>query len=98
MPFYYDSNTGRYPVDTDYLYATYPEYNIYQPMPNGVFEYEQTEPPEYGENIMYVADTPAPVDGVWLSQWKSFDLTKYAWDDNSQTLYPVNPLVRNESV
>jgi hypothetical protein len=94
MTLYYDSNTGRYPVDIDYIHAMYPEYNVYQPIPNGVFEYEQTEPPEYGENIMYVADTPALVNGAWLSQWKSIDLTKYVWDDHSQTWYFKNPLVK----
>ena len=98
MPLYYDSNKNLYPVDTQYLYAAYPGYNIYQPIPDGIFEYEETPQPQAVIDTMYIPDTPALVEGVWLSQWKAIDLTKYSYDSQSQTWYFANPLAKNNNV
>ena len=82
----------------------YPGYNIYQSLPDGVFEVQKSEMPiSTKEDKIYVECAPKKIDGVWTQQYELITLSSvplnsipegFSWDEESKTLYPNNPLTK----
>jgi len=95
--FYCNTITGELPLTKEDLYARYPEYNVYQPLPEGIVQYEETERPETTELQSAVLNGVANVDGVWRLQWKIVDITIHDIDHESGEWYLKNPIVRAQN-
>lgn len=92
MAFYFNTITGEFPIYKEDLYNRYPEYNVYQPLPEGIVEYEVPELPEITNLEQRVVDTVKNVNGVWKLTWKIIDLTVYDFDYDSGEWYIKNPI------
>jgi hypothetical protein len=99
MVFYYNTLTKEYPLKIDDIYNCYPEYNVYQPLPDGIVEYIATEKPNYNNQTeTCVLNGIKEIDGIWQFNWEIVDTVANNYDHESQIWYPANPLVRANNV
>lgn len=74
MNTYINTNTNTYPYTFADIQRDYPEYNTYQPLPDGIHPVVWVERPvldETKQEITYVG--PVEKDGVWTVQWDVHD-------------------------
>jgi len=104
MESFIDTNTNKYPCTLYEIKRDYPEYNVYQPLPDGVFAVKWVEPPEDIDIYhCWVAGNPVIIDGVWTTNWvlkerklEPYQLGPGPWlfDEESQTWYLAHPLAK----
>jgi len=101
---YINTKTNKYPYFYGDIQVDYPEYNVYQPLPDGVFPVTsknfdgQPEPGYFWKEVL-----PAETDGVWTQQWEQEKFPTdnplsgpgpWSFDEESQTWYLANPLAK----
>lgn len=102
---YINTNTNQYPYYIGNLRLDYPEYNTYQPLPEGVFPLTWVDAPEAPDVAHYYSPKPIETNGVWTVEWtletKEPGTYKpgpeYFFDEESRTWYPQNPLVKEQN-
>lgn len=105
MNVFINTNTNVYPYYFGNLEADYPEYNVYQPMPNGVFPVTWVEKPEeINPAHYYELGTPTLSDGVYTTNWELKEREPgtyitgpgpWSFDEESKTWYLTNPLAKD---
>lgn len=74
MEIFINTNTNVYPYYIGNLWDDYPEYNVYQPLPEGIFPVVWINEPEVDTTKQYVTEAmPIETDGVWTVQWDVHD-------------------------
>ena len=99
-----NTNTNTYPYQEWQLRKDYPEYNVYQPLPNGICKVVIEPNPEgFEETHEYTTTLPVLINDVWTIQWELKELPPktptqpngpgpWDWDEESQTWYLYSPL------
>jgi hypothetical protein len=105
MILFINTNTNVYPYYPGNLEADYPEYNVYQPMPNGVFPVTWIEKPEDPDPAHYYElGTPISNNGVYTTNWELKERQPgtyitgpgpWSFDEESKTWYLTNPLAKD---
>jgi hypothetical protein len=108
MFYFINTNTNTYPYYLGNIQNDYPSYNVYQPLPEGIFRVEPgIKPSDPDEFHTYSPSQPELVDGIWTMQYVlielPFDQEKpplpdgpgpWLWDDESKNWYLANPLAK----
>ena len=100
MNVYINTNTNVCPYHIGNLQFDYPEYNVYQPLPEGVFPIEWSVQPEAPDIAHYYEINPIAVDGIWKIEWVLTERKPgtykpgpdYSFDEESNIWYPSHPL------
>jgi hypothetical protein len=105
MDYYINTNNNLYPYFLEELRNDYPEYNVYQPFPKGVFPVVWVDKPEEPDSAhIYKIETPTFSNGVYTTNWvlKEREPGTYttgpgpwSFDEESQTWYLSNPLAKD---
>ena len=105
MNVFINTNTNVYPYYIGNLKVDYPEYNVYQPMPKGVFPVIWIEQPNDADDLHYYElGTPILSDGVYTTNWVLTDKIPgvhlsgpgpWSFDEESKIWYLTNPLAKD---
>jgi hypothetical protein len=102
MTTYINTNTNQYPYYIGNLCLDYPEYNVYQPLPEGVFPVTWVNEPEAPDVAHYYVPKPVEKDGEWIVEWNLEEREPgtycpgpgFFFDEESGKWYPQNPTVK----
>jgi hypothetical protein len=105
MILFINTNTNVYPYYLGNLQVDYPEYNVYQPMPDGVFPVMWLEKPDDADDYHYYElETPTELDGIYTTNWVLTDKIPgihptgpgpWSWDNETNTWFLSNPLAKD---
>ena len=97
---------NKFPYAPFELLKDYPWYNVYQPLPSGIYEViVDPLPPPPEKTHFYNLSLPIEIDGVWVQQWvlqeHEFGVVRTGpgpWDLDKESgkFYLSNPLARAE--
>ena len=108
MFYFINTNTNTYPYYFGDIQRDYSWYNVYQPLPEGIFQVEPgIKPSDSDESHTYSPSQPELVDGVWTMQYVLIELPfnkeippspdgpgPWLWDCDSKIWYLANPLAK----
>jgi len=102
--FYINTITNKYPYTKADLINDNPWYNVYQPLPDGVFPVVWVDCPESPDvHHEYVLETPTEKDGLWTTNWVLKERKSgtyrhgpgpWLFDEETKTWYLANPLAK----